>query len=420
MKHNRKRGKFGRTISINIVSLFLITSILVLFITPVNANGADKNITLDPETATNILPNDQTHQFTATVTSQGTQFDMSNNILWMHLDNNSDYGEDETFVYDFSGSGNHGTPQGDAEATPSGKFDGAYEFDGVSDYIDCGDINELNSASALTISGWYKDNDISGHNRHFDKGNEWDYDLSAATYSNRLYFEVGNGANTYAYWTGYSSEITSGEWYHAVFVFNGSGATNADRVKIFVNGVEKSLSFGGGSMPTTTADLSGYSFTLSKNNPSQSWDRAIDEVLIWNRILSSDEILDLYNIGLIVQEGEPVENEIVSFETNFGQFQGYGQYAEVTTNSDGKATVTITSSIPGTATIIASIDDGETTDTSTKNWGSGTVGGFIIPVDKTALAQVYNSGLLSIFLVIMISLIFILMVAAIFVYKAKK
>ena len=47
------------------------------------------------------------------------------------------------------------------------------------------------------------------------------------------------------------------------------------------------------------------------------------------------------------------------------------------------------------------------------------VGGFIIPVDKTALAQVYDSGSLSTLLVTMISLIFILMVTAIFIYKAK-
>ena len=183
-----------------------------------------------------------------------------------------------------------------------------------------------------------------------------------------------------------------------------------------MNGVEKSLSYGGGAMPTTTADLSGYSFTISKNNPD-SWDRAIDEVLIWNRVLSSDEILDLYNIGLIVKEGEPVENEVVSFETNFGQFQGYGQYAEVTTNSEGKATVTITSSTPGTATIRAWLDDGddtyasgEITDSpSTKTWEeetpNGPVGGNIVPIDKLSVMTPYIiSGALA-FIALMISLL---------------
>jgi len=180
--------------------------------------------------------------------------------------------------------------------TTSGQVNGALSFDGIDDYVDCGDITELNSASGFTVLGWYKDDNIVGHNRHFDKGDGLDHDISGATYSSRLYIEVGNGANSYAYWSGYSSVISSGEWYHTAFVFNGSGATNADKAKIYVNGVERSLSFGGGSMPSSTADLTGYPFTISKAvNP---WDGDIDEVAIFNRALSAIEILDLYDKGL--------------------------------------------------------------------------------------------------------------------------
>jgi len=179
--------------------------------------------------------------------------------------------------------------------TTLGKVNGALSFDGIDDYVDCGDITELNGVSAFTVVGWYKDNNMGGHNRHFDKGDGWDNDISGATYSNRLYIEVGNGANTYAYWSGYSTVISSGVWYHAAFVFDGSGAANADKTKIYVNGVERSLTFSG-SMPSSTADLTGYSFTISKAvNP---WDGDIDEVAIFNRALSVSEILDLYNKGL--------------------------------------------------------------------------------------------------------------------------
>lgn len=176
--------------------------------------------------------------------------------------------------------------------TSSGKIGGALQFDGTNDYVDFGDITELNGASAFTIAGWYKDNDINGHNRHFDKGNGLDYDISAATYSGRLYLEVGNGANTYAYWSGYSSTISAGQWYHAAFVFDGSGATNTDKVKIYVDSIQRTLSFGGGSMPSIAPDLLSYAFELSKSAANQ-WKGAMDEIAVYNRVLSGSEIAEL-------------------------------------------------------------------------------------------------------------------------------
>ncbi len=196
-------------------------------------------------------------------------------------------------VVDCYGS-NDGTNNG-AIINQPGQVATAYNFDGVDDYVDCGDVSELNSTSAFTICGWYKDINIGGHNRHFSKYNGGEYDISAATYSNRLYLEVGNGANTFAYWTGYSSTISSGEWYHAAFVFDGSGSTNEDKVKIYVNGVERSLIYSG-TMPSTTADLSSHPFTISKS--STSWDGTIDEVAIYNRALSPSEVSIHYHAGL--------------------------------------------------------------------------------------------------------------------------
>ena len=202
-----------------------------------------------------------------------------------------------TTAYDYLGTYD-GTNYG-ATINQPGQVEKAYSFDGVDDYVDCGDITELNGVSAFTIVGWYKDNNIGVHNRHFDKGDGGSNDISGATYSNRLYIEVGNLANTYAYWTGYSSEISADKWYHAAFVFDGSVSPATDRAKIYVNGVDRPLSFDGssGNFPSTTADLSGYSFTLSKIS-SHRWDGDMDEVAVFNRALSPSEILDLYDKGL--------------------------------------------------------------------------------------------------------------------------
>jgi len=201
-----------------------------------------------------------------------------------------------TTAYDYLGTYD-GTNNG-ATINQPGQVGTAYSFDGVDDYVDMGDIGELNSVSTFTIVGWINHTDNTATDRVFDKIKDGNNDISIAPYWGRIYFEIGNGGNTYAYWNGYSSTIPSGQWYHLAAVFDGSGATNTDRAKIYVNGVERSLTFSG-SIPSSTADLSGYSFSLSR--PSDDFDGVMDEVAIFNNALSASEILDLYNKGLAGQ-----------------------------------------------------------------------------------------------------------------------
>jgi len=146
-----------------------------------------------------------------------------------------------TTAYDCYGS-NDGTNNG-ATINQPGQVGTAYSFDGVNDYVDCGDITELNSASAFTILGWIKQTNLNNNERAFDKIKDGNHDISVAPYQNKLYFEVGNGANSYGYWTGYSSTISSGEWYHLAAVFVGSATRNANRAKIYVKAAERTMSF---------------------------------------------------------------------------------------------------------------------------------------------------------------------------------
>ncbi|MBU0958580.1 MAG: hypothetical protein KKB31_01415, partial [Nanoarchaeota archaeon] len=62
------------------------------------------------------------------------EINMTGNVLLMHFNNDSSIGENDTHVYDWSGNGNNGTVT-DAVLNSSGKFSGAFEFDGVDDYI---------------------------------------------------------------------------------------------------------------------------------------------------------------------------------------------------------------------------------------------------------------------------------------------
>ena len=61
-------------------------------------------------------------------------------------------------LHDFSGEGNHGTING--ASWKDGRYGWALEFDGVDDYVDCGD-NTGEGEGAITLSAWVKADSIT-------------------------------------------------------------------------------------------------------------------------------------------------------------------------------------------------------------------------------------------------------------------
>ena len=120
--------------------------------------------------------------------------------------------------------------------------------------------------------------------------------ISCETWSDgNMYFEVRNGALTYGYFD-YSTVVTAGTWFHCACVFNGSGATDADKLKVYINGAEVSLSYNG-TLPTTTNATQG-NFRIGDNDGwNQEWLGSIDEVAIFSTNLSSSDISSIYNSG---------------------------------------------------------------------------------------------------------------------------
>jgi cysteine-rich repeat protein len=173
-----------------------------------------------------------------------------------------------------------------------GNLDGAQLFDGINDYIGAGNITELNQTTKFTIEGWFKDANTAGYNRMFHKGNDLDNDISAASYSGDLYFEVGNGSNSYGKWDAYQENIGNDTWYHAVFVYDGSGSTNQEKMKMYINGAEKSLSFSG-NIPQLTADLSSYNFIMSKDD-THPWSGSMDEVAVYAYAFDQADVTEHY------------------------------------------------------------------------------------------------------------------------------
>lgn len=161
----------------------------------------------------------------------------------------------------------------------------------------------LNGATAATLSFWmYRaatnvsvaagfSNSTSGAG-----GNRFSVILFT---DGNLYVSAENGSLAY----GVSASPVSTGIMHVAIRFSGSGATNSERLNVFVNGVQLSVSFPSGSMPSSLSQSLG-SFTLGKDSSDRFGAGSLDDARVWSRALTAAEIRLLASrrgIGLVPQ-----------------------------------------------------------------------------------------------------------------------
>jgi len=201
---------------------------------------------------------------------------------------------------DTSGSNNNGTLTG-ANGKPiptAGKLGQALSFDGVDDYVETGNLSQINSVSGFTYSAWvYRTGAPSSYtgivSRKEGAPAVPSTDLLLKTPSD-IFFRVGVDQNSFGYTS--SALIAINEWHHVVGVFDGSGSSNTDKLKIYVDGAQQSIttaSTAPTSAPSMTANL-----TIGFYNQTPFYfPGKIDDVRVYNRALSASEVLQLYNLG---------------------------------------------------------------------------------------------------------------------------
>ena len=227
---------------------------------------------------------------------------------------------------DSSNSENAGTLI-NGPAWTDGKIDGALNFDGVDDYVTCGNGTSLNLTGSLTISAWINPQSFGqgGWGRIVDKGNgSTGYSMLIESSSNRLGYAV------YGSYVAYSSAniIELNTWQHVTVVYD----EPSDSVAFYIDG-----------QPAGTADYS-TSPVDSANDPlvigirgydlNRAFDGTIDQVRIYNRALAADEVLALFDIDL-----EPVI-DISNGLVNYWKFdEGTGATAQNSSNSENAGTL---------------------------------------------------------------------------------
>jgi type II secretory pathway pseudopilin PulG len=214
-------------------------------------------------------------------------------------------------AFDSSGYQNNGTLVNGPTWT-TGKIGNALSFDGVDDYVDCGNNIVLNPTQEITVEAWIKQNILPPHERqwvivskHRDYlPNNQSYLLALDSSSTISFYISEYGQNFIQRLS--DIQITDYNWHHVAGVFKGSTILD-----VFIDGVQhnEKLYFWAQApppYPETSTIPSSIAITpihveigcWKEAERGNKFNGLIDEVRIYNRALSADEILQHYQAGL--------------------------------------------------------------------------------------------------------------------------
>jgi hypothetical protein len=214
-------------------------------------------------------------------------------LLWMTFDEMNTSGSGDPT--DLSSWSNNGTSINDVVFNRTGWFGNRSYFDGIGDYIDVANDTELDFDPDLdyTWSAWvnFQENDGEPYHCWISKSNRGTngFNLCINTSASSATAYICNYVSAKFTCEGKAIAATPGVWTHLAVVF-----TTPKNWEFFENGTSL-----GTSVVTPLSDVVSSYFIGSGGNitsePEYYFNGSIDELLIFNRSLDSDEIKALYN-----------------------------------------------------------------------------------------------------------------------------
>jgi len=201
---------------------------------------------------------------------------------------------------DESGNGNHGYVEGATLIEDRfGNPDSSYRFDGENDYIEIPDNESIRITPQLTLSAWIFLDEV-GLDTYtiIEKGNtsdDWEYHFNVMPGNKIRFFVSPHPSGGYYILTITTATLETKKWYNVIAVFEDNVAAS-----IYINGKLSSSSSIFNSDPPyspTSASLSLGARTGWAYHPDPIYvvNGVLDDIRIYNRALSEEEIWALFN-----------------------------------------------------------------------------------------------------------------------------
>jgi gliding motility-associated-like protein len=205
------------------------------------------------------------------------------------------------------------------------------DFDGIDDFVEIADANELDVTTAFTLEAWvYPTTTITGQViigkiNDTNLGNAADLAYALRFNSGGFRAEIGNGTTTQNVT---SSNYQLNKWQHVAIVYDGATSGN---LSLYINGVLQgtTLATGWSSIQNNSASLKLGSYGTYFN---QFFKGGIDNLRLWNIAKTGTQINALINDDVVGTEAGLVANY------NFNQGIAGGTNTGISTLFDSTAT----------------------------------------------------------------------------------
>jgi Concanavalin A-like lectin/glucanases superfamily len=217
-----------------------------------------------------------------TSTTRQPELELSKGLIAYWSFDDADIAGDIT--YDRSGQHHNGTLT-EGLQTAVGKIGQALEFPGGTDRVETG--SDFLSTKAITIAAWVyaRSNGGLGHGRILDNGS------TVLKIPNSERFAFSSDGMVTAASSGYGS-LPLNVWIHVVVTRTSTGVAN-----FYIDGVPSGTAHQNSGSPAAGTGSVSIGNGTAHDRTDVGWDGLIDDVRIYDRVFSADEISRLYNIG---------------------------------------------------------------------------------------------------------------------------
>ncbi|MBU0732028.1 LamG domain-containing protein [Patescibacteria group bacterium] len=226
-----------------------------------------------------------------------------------------------TTANDRSGKGNNGNANNTSWV--GGRYGSGLDFNGTDSNVQVPDSATQEPPVALSVELWMHLDTISDDwlvEKHTTTPTDYNHGFVLRTdnATQSLMWRVGNGS-AYSDVKSPDNSISTGAWHHVAGIYNGSSA------KLYLDGkLVAEAEFSGDIDYTSVGDLYIGASSINTLNT----DGILDEVAVYNRVLTSSEIMDHFQNGIL-------ENNIrlhmdATSGTDVADSSGYGNNGNVT------------------------------------------------------------------------------------------
>jgi hypothetical protein len=213
-------------------------------------------------------------------------------LLYLDAGNSNSYNGTGTTWNDLSGNGNHATLINGVGYNSNNN--GTLTFDGSNDYVD---VNQSLSSQSFTLSVCFKISNVTQYGMLISKeqtgGFPWNYRIYLGQSTGYLIGDIAQsgGSNESIQ---YTTNLADGQWHNVSFI----RSVTDDKIYLYVDGskVSEVTDTLTGTISNSQEVWIGRSaFTGGSPTGSYPFNGSISSVMIYNRDLSSSEILQNYN-----------------------------------------------------------------------------------------------------------------------------